>query len=66
MSKLLKEAFAAASKLPQDEQDALARLLLAELDSERRWSEAFTKSQNELTVLAEEAVAEFRARPAGP
>lgn len=36
MTKLLKRAFEEASKLPQEEQDALARILLEELASERR------------------------------
>ena len=61
MTKLLEKAFNAASKLPQDEQDSLARLLLAELASERQWSEAFSKSQDALAKLADEALAEFDA-----
>ena len=37
MTKLLQEAFDQASKLPEAEQDALGRILLEELASERRW-----------------------------
>ena len=59
MTKLLEKAFNEASKLPQEEQDTLARVLLADLASERRWSEAFEKSQDELAALADEALAEF-------
>ena len=62
MTELLKRVFAAASKLPEPEQDALASLLLAELDSERRWAEAFAATQNQLSSLAEEALREFEAR----
>jgi hypothetical protein len=36
MTKLLEEAFAEASKLPEPEQDALAAVILEELASERR------------------------------
>ena len=61
MTELLKEAFAEASKLSAQDQDALAALLLSELESERRWSEAFSKSQDELAALADEAIAEHRA-----
>ncbi|HZP01546.1 MAG TPA: hypothetical protein VFD30_14750 [Terriglobia bacterium] len=61
MTKLLEKAFTEASKLPQEEQDSLARLLLADLASERRWNEAFAKSQDELAALADEALAEFEA-----
>ncbi|MGD1102601.1 MAG: hypothetical protein ABSA59_11090 [Terriglobia bacterium] len=61
MTKLLEKAFTEASKLPQPEQDSLARQLLADLASERRWSEAFANSQDQLGKLANEALAEFDA-----
>jgi hypothetical protein len=61
MTQLLERAFAAASKLPEPEQDAVASLLLAELESERRWSEAFAASQDQLAALADEALREFAA-----
>ena len=59
MTNLLKEAFAKASKLPPQEQDALASILLDELASERRWARAFARSQKQLGRLADEALAEF-------
>jgi hypothetical protein len=61
MSNLLEEAFAEASKLPEDEQDALAAWLLEELKSERQWSKAFATSADLLAQLADEALAEHRA-----
>ena len=61
MTQLLARAFAAASKLPETEQDAVASLLLAELESEQRWSEAFAASQHQLAALADEALREFEA-----
>lgn len=60
MTELLEKAFNEASKLPQDEQDMLAEMLLADLASERRWSDAFAASQDELSELADEALAELK------
>jgi hypothetical protein len=61
MTQLLTRAFSEAEKLPDQEQDALADWLLAELESERRWELAFSGSRDALDRLAEEALAEHRA-----
>ena len=61
MTRRLNQAFAEAQQLPEPEQDALAEWLLAELESERRWEAAFSKSTDTLDRLAEEALAEHRA-----
>lgn len=61
MTQLLEQAFAAAAKLPDQEQDAVAALLLAELESDRRWSAAFAASQDQLSALADEALREYKA-----
>lgn len=37
MTGLLERAFAKAATLPEAEQDALAALILAEIESEQRW-----------------------------
>ncbi len=66
MTKLLEKAFTEASKLPQQEQDLLAREILSDLASERRWSEAFANSQDQLGKLADEALAEFEAGKTKP
>jgi len=60
MTELLEKAFAEASKLPQEAQDMLARMLLDELVAEENWDDAFAKSQNDLARLAGEALAEYR------
>jgi hypothetical protein len=52
---LLKKAFDAASRLPDDEQDAVAEWLLSELASDGGWEERFTGAQGALSVLAREA-----------
>jgi hypothetical protein len=61
MTQLLERAFAFASKLPESEQDAFAALLLAELDSERRWAASFAATQDQLSSLADEVLREFEA-----
>ncbi|HEY3244250.1 MAG TPA: hypothetical protein VGM03_12965 [Phycisphaerae bacterium] len=61
MTQLLKQAFEEASRLEELEQNAVARWLLDELASERRWERAFAESQEPLRKLANEALAERRA-----
>ena len=56
MTELLEEAFAKVARLPDHEQDALARWLMDELASERRWSRAFETSQWQLAELAQDAL----------
>ena len=60
MNNKLKRAFTEASKLPPEEQNILAEWLLAELSSEKRWSELFAKSQDELAMLGQKALDEHR------
>ena len=69
MTKLLKQAFDEVSKLDGTDQDSVARWLLDELASERRWDEAFRRSPDPLGKLADEALREHRAgrsRPLNP
>lgn len=61
VTKLLKKAFDEASKLPEAEQEALGRILLNELASERRWEDLFAGSPDLLAELADQALAEHRA-----
>lgn len=61
MTQLLERAFAAASQLPDVEQDAFASLLLAEIKSEHRWAEAFASTPDQLSSLADEALRELEA-----
>ncbi len=55
MTTLLAKAFDQATKLPAVEQNALAKWLLDELQSEKKWSEAFAESEDVLEQLADEA-----------
>jgi hypothetical protein len=55
---LLKYAFSKVAKMSQTEQNAFARWVLEELDSEKRWDKAFAKSQGVLAHLADQALQE--------
>jgi hypothetical protein len=55
------EALAAIAELPASEEDALASLILEEIASERRWSEAFGRSPDALAHLADEALVDMRS-----
>ena len=59
----LEQAFSEAAKVSLPEPDALADLILQELSSENRWTEAFARSQDQLEQLADEALSEHRAAP---
>ncbi len=53
MTHLLEEALAQVQTLPDAEQDAIAALILEELADERRWDDAFARSQEQLAQLAD-------------
>ena len=61
MGKLLEKVVTETAKLPDEEQEAFAAFMLAELESERRWEELFAESQDLLAQMAEEAREEYRA-----
>ena len=59
MTELLEKAFAEAARLPEEEQDMLARTLLEDFAAEEKWDATLANSQDKLGVLADEALAEF-------
>jgi hypothetical protein len=61
MTELLEQAFTQASKFSEMEQNLLAKRILAEMDSEQHWNKAFARSEDLLSQLADEALAEHRA-----
>jgi hypothetical protein len=61
MTELLARAIAQLKALPADEQDAIAAMILEELEDEARWDTTFAKSQDVLAKLASEAMSEYRA-----
>ncbi len=58
MTKLLNKAFEEASRLPEINQNALAKWILDELNSEKAWGKSFAKSEDILKNLADEAIRE--------
>ena len=64
MTQALDAAIASAAKLPPQEQDALAALLVAEMETEERWGDLFAHSQGLLAELAQQALSDLQlARP---
>ncbi|MGH9443838.1 MAG: hypothetical protein ACRD16_16355 [Thermoanaerobaculia bacterium] len=61
MTTKLGKAVSEIEHLPEDEQDAIADWLLAELESERRWDNLFARSSGLLGKMAGEALSEHRA-----
>lgn len=61
MTELLEQAIAKVKMLSETEQNAIATLILEELEDELRWSAAFARSTNQLAQLAAEAMDEYRA-----
>ena len=68
MTELLDRALAKPSKriaklktLSASEQDALASMILEELEDDLRWDKAFSRSPNTLAKLAATAMAEYHA-----
>jgi hypothetical protein len=53
MTQLLEQAIAELHKLSASDQDAIASLILAEIDDERRWEIAFANSQEQLGKMAD-------------
>jgi hypothetical protein len=54
MSQLLDKALSEVHKLPESDQDAIAAIILEELADERKWDEAFARSQDQLGRLADQ------------
>jgi hypothetical protein len=68
MTELLERALAKPSKriaklktLSASEQDALASMILEELEDDMRWDKAFSRSPGALAKLAAPAMAEYHA-----
>ena len=62
MTDLLKKAFDVASLLPENEQDAVAEWLLAELAAEGEWEERHAEGQDALLVLLAREASEENQR----
>ncbi len=60
MTRLLDKAFKEVSRLPEIEQNIVAKWVLDELKSEKKWGKSFAKSEDILEKLADEAINEKR------
>mgnify|MGYP007070737955 FL=1 len=61
MTKLLEKAFKEASKLPKLEQNAFAKWVMDEWETEAKWQEAFASSEDILDKLADKDLEEYKA-----
>jgi hypothetical protein len=62
MTKLLEEAFSELNKLPENEQNNFAQLIIEELN----WENSFASSQDTLLSMANEAITEYKAGKTKP
>lgn len=61
MTELLECVIARLQTLPESEQNAIASIILEEIEDECRWDEAFSRSPDILAKLAASAMAEYHA-----
>jgi len=61
MTHLLEQAIAELSRLSDEKQDAIASLILAELEDEKQWEAAFQESEEQLKRVADKVRADIRA-----
>ncbi len=63
MSQLMERAIQRARQLPEQEQEAIASIIIQEIESEQRWESLFARPESGdlLSRLADEALAEARA-----
>ncbi len=59
MTELLEKAIKKAGRLPKAQQNAIAELIIEEIEDEKKWQSKFKNSQNKLSKLADEAVDEY-------
>lgn len=60
MTEMLEKAVAKIKQLPPEQQDAIAALILEEVEDEARWDATFARSHSMLEQLAAEAEEEDR------
>ncbi|MBZ0277658.1 MAG: hypothetical protein K8I60_16040 [Anaerolineae bacterium] len=61
MVKLMEKAIAELTKLPEAQQESMAQWILAELDDEARWDQAFAHSLPLLEKLGQKALEDYHA-----
>jgi hypothetical protein len=66
MTRLLEKAFKEAARLPEVEQNALAKWVMEEIEAEGKWAKAFAGSEDTLDRLADAALAEHKQGKSKP
>ena len=61
MTQLLEKVFSEVQKLPPEKQDAIAAVILEELEDAQLWDKAFSESQDKLAQLAQKVRADIKA-----
>jgi hypothetical protein len=65
MTELLERAITRLKTLTIEEQNAIAAMILEELEEEQRWDDSFARSPDLLAKLAAEAMDEYQAGKTG-
>jgi len=60
MPNLLDEAYAIAKKLPEEDQEAIGAVLLAEIEDNRRWDELLAHPSEVIERMADRALEHHR------
>ena len=61
MTQLLEKVLTEVQKLPPEKQDAIAAVILEELEDAQLWDKAFSESENNLSQLAQKVRADIKA-----
>lgn len=66
MTTLLETAFEKASALSDIEQNVFAKMFIAEIESEKRWDNAFSESEDLLSQMADSALGDLKDKKTTP
>ena len=61
MTQLLEKVLTEVHKLPPEKQDAIAAVILEELEDVQLWDKAFSESQDKLAELAQKVRTDIKA-----
>ena len=66
MTDLMSKALARIQKLPPEEQDAIAALVLAEIADDEAWDQSFEVTEDKLAEMAQRARAQSKSGKSSP
>ena len=61
MTQLLEKVLSEIQKLPPEKQDAIAAVILEELEDTQLWDKAFSESEDKLSELAQKVRTDIKA-----